>query len=46
MGKRDKELLEKFIKDNYKDMPRTCLRYAIEKFEEGKRKGILKGNFD
>lgn len=33
VGKKDKDLLEEFIKENYDMMPRTCLRYAIEKFE-------------
>lgn len=41
-GKRDMKRLEKFIIDNYKKMPRTMLRYAIEKFPEAKRKKILK----
>lgn len=43
LGKRDKELLLKFIKENYSQIPRTTLRYAIEKFPEEKRKEILKG---
>ena len=42
-GKRDLEREEKFLKKHYKNMPRTMLRYAIEKFEEGKRQGYLKG---
>ena len=41
IGKRDKELLEKFL-DEYKSrMPRTMLRYSIEKFSEDKRKYYL-----
>lgn len=32
-----------FLKENYKVMPRTMLRYAIEKFEEGLRQRFLKG---
>lgn len=34
--------LENFLKKNIKKMPRTALRYAIEHFEEGKRKEYLK----
>jgi len=41
IGKRDQELLEKFL-DKYKSrMPRTMLRYSIEKFREEKRKYYL-----
>jgi len=43
IGKRDKKILENFLKENYKIMPRTMLRYAIEKFDEKERKRWLKG---
>ncbi len=43
--KRDSEKVEYFIKTNYDQMPRTMLRYAIEKMEESKRKMFLKGKF-
>jgi 3-methyladenine DNA glycosylase AlkD len=43
VGKRDLSIEEEFLKANYKEMPRTMLRYAIEKFPETKRQGYLKG---
>jgi len=43
IGKRDLKKEEEFLKNNYKDMPRTMLRYAIERFEETKRKKYLRG---
>ena len=41
IGKRNKEVEVKFLKENYKKMPRTMLRYAIEKFPEKERKEFL-----
>ncbi len=43
IGKRDLKTLESFLSINYKLMPRTMLRYAIEKFPEDKRQAYLKG---
>jgi 3-methyladenine DNA glycosylase AlkD len=43
IGKRQLKTEEAFLKRNYKIMPRTMLRYAIEKFPEPKRKRYLKG---
>jgi 3-methyladenine DNA glycosylase AlkD len=37
VGKKNQLVLEKFLEIHYKTMPRTMLRYAIEKFEEKKR---------
>ncbi len=42
-GKKDVIQLERFLQKHYKTMPRTMLRYAIEKFPEQKRKVYLKG---
>lgn len=46
IGKRDKEVLLDFLKTNYKKLPRTTLRYSIEKFPEEKRKEFLEGKFE
>ena len=40
-GKRDKAALENYLQPRYKKMPRTMLRYAIEKFPEAERKLYL-----
>jgi 3-methyladenine DNA glycosylase AlkD len=37
VGKRDKQTLENFLKKHYKTMPRTMLRYSIEKFSKEER---------
>ena len=41
-GKRDKEALTSFLAGRSAGMPRTMLRYAIEKFPEEERKKYLK----
>ena len=41
-GKRDKEALVKYLEPRYLTMPRTMLRYAIEKFSEPERQQYLK----
>jgi 3-methyladenine DNA glycosylase AlkD len=43
VGKQDLKTLEKFLKPRYNNMPRTMLRYSIEKFPEKKRKKYLNG---
>ena len=43
VGKQSLQILEKFLKPRYEKMPRTMLRYSIEKFPEKKRKKYLKG---
>lgn len=44
VGKRDRPLLESYLAVRYKKMPRTMLRYAIEKFPEPLRQSYLKGS--
>ena len=44
VGKRNKEVEERFLNQYYKKMPRTMLRYAIEKFDNNKRKKYLERN--
>ncbi len=41
VGKRDLEKLENFLDLNYNEIPRTMLRYSIEKFSDNKRKYYL-----
>ena len=43
VGKREQSIEEEFLKKRYKKMPRTSLRYAIERFPEDKRQAYLKG---
>ena len=43
VGKRHLQTEEGLLIEHYKIMPRTMLRYAIEKFPEQKRQRYLKG---
>ena len=43
VGKRDRKTLDGFLKKHYRKMPRTMLRYAIERHPERIRKQYLAG---
>ena len=43
VGKREIKIEEEFLEEHYLKMPRTMLRYAIERFPETRRKMYLKG---
>jgi 3-methyladenine DNA glycosylase AlkD len=45
IGKRDLIVAENFLQKYYQKMPRTMLRYAIERFPEEKRQDYLSGRF-
>jgi 3-methyladenine DNA glycosylase AlkD len=42
-GKRDESALRRFLLNRYRTMPRTMLRYAIEKFSHEDRQNYLRG---
>jgi len=44
VGNRDFECEYRFLKKHYQVMPRTMLRYAIEKFDPGLRRQFLSGD--
>ena len=46
VGKRNKKILLEFLNKNYRKMPRTMLRYSIEKLPESERKAYLLGKID
>ena len=43
VGKREVEAAETFLQAHYRSMPRTMLRYAIERFPEPRRQAYLQG---
>jgi 3-methyladenine DNA glycosylase AlkD len=43
VGKRQVAVAEAFLQAHYRRMPRTMLRYAIERFPEARRQAYLKG---
>jgi 3-methyladenine DNA glycosylase AlkD len=43
IGNRDLTIEKDFLKTHYPKMPRTMLRYAIEKFPQQERKEYLQG---
>ena len=43
VGKRDQAAEEAFLRSRYATMPRTMLRYAIERFPESRRQQYLRG---
>jgi 3-methyladenine DNA glycosylase AlkD len=43
VGKRDTAALEAFLAPRYRSLPRTMLRYAIERFPEARRQAYLHG---
>ena len=43
IGEMDYQVEYEFLRKQYKNMPRTMLRYAIEKFKEDVRQDFLKG---
>lgn len=43
VGNRDRARLESFLKLHYRTMPRTMLRYAIERLDEPRRRAYLEG---
>ncbi|PYO50465.1 MAG: DNA alkylation repair protein [Gemmatimonadetes bacterium] len=44
VGKRDRKTLDAFLKKHYRQLPRTMLRYAIERHPERTRKRYLAGS--
>ena len=45
LAKKDESAMLNFVETHYNQMPRTALRYAIERLDESVRKDILQGKF-
>ncbi len=45
MGKRDEKELIKFLDKHYQTMPRTTLRYAVERLDKNKKEFYMKKSF-
>ena len=43
VGKRDRQVEERFLTEHYRRMPRTMLRYAIERLPPRRRRAYLRG---
>ncbi len=43
VGNRNQEVEEKYLCQHYNKMPRTMLRYSIEKLAKARRQQYLKG---
>jgi 3-methyladenine DNA glycosylase AlkD len=43
VGNRDREVLERFLRSHYRKLPRTMLRYAIERLPAPRRRAYLEG---
>ena len=46
VGKKELAVEEAFLRRHYRNMPRTMLRYAIERFDEKTRKDYLEGRIE
>jgi hypothetical protein len=45
VGKRNRSLLEAFLRQHHDSIPRTMLRYSLEKFPPSRRTAYLTGAF-